>query len=175
MLALTDAQAIAGAQAWIGKTRGRRTLVAVDAVRRMSSGKLKYRMTMRCECGRTDDIWRNSFRHINGEQCRGCAFRVQGHGRRDQPSHAVAKERRELLRSLRAADEDIWTEDSGDGRAAEVLAVRAFGAMGNAEIAILLGLSRERVRQVGDRALAKLRAKLAAGLTPMERALEAAS
>lgn len=164
--AITDSEAREAAQAWVGARRGRRVVESVGRMRATERYRRVFLLRMRCDCGGLDGVWAPDPVYIHSMRCAGCAEREK---------RADVMERRRALQALRAMDPDIWTDEGPDGHAAEVLVTREFGPLSNADAAILLGLSRERIRQIGDRAMAKLRREAAANRTPAERALEVAS
>ena len=153
-------------QRYVGRTHGRRTVIdVIDVIRRGDERKIV--LLVECECGRRDKVRANRAKF--GASCVQCGIekrreRLTGvshshEGQRD-PNASQAR-----LRALREAFErapEVWTSDDEIGlEAAEELA-GFWGPMTLAEMASILGISRERARQLVNVALAKVRLKLGA-------------
>lgn len=174
-----DAKALAGVQDWVGQRFHRRVVIAVTEAGYRQRTRA-YLVTLRCDCGQVDQVWMKRYDLLRTRQCRPCGYRSSSAAlSRPRPNRQVSRPhiaaRQQVVRAYHDADPLIWNEDSIAGRAAEALVRRELGAMNREEIATLVGLSRERVRQIEVAALQKLRARIILSRTPTERALEEAS
>ena len=175
----TDAEALSDARhRWIGRRRGHRTVLDIVECKLRENGagtpKRFYRFKMECRCGRVGMAWSQSPDRV-GKACKPCSSASRSGRASEYHGVDTVQQRRRELYALKEADPDIWTEDSLDGCMARAFIRERFGPLNNAEIGILEGLSRERIRQLAERGIAKMRATVASERTPLERAMEAAS
>jgi len=173
----TDAEALADAQhRWTGRRRGHRTVLDVTECKVVENGagtpKRAYRFKMQCRCGRVGMAWAQSPDRV-GKACKPCGSASRSGWASEYHDLPTVQQRRRELHALYEADPDIWTEDSIAGRMARAFIRERFGPLNNAEIGILEGLSRERIRQIAEKAIAKMRGTMESERTPLERQLEA--
>lgn len=151
----------------VGTVMGERTLIEVLG-RERRNGKTYRIYRVLCSCGRVQVLMHRDF--VKRGRCASCAQRLN----RRVGKTAGGDKTRDRCRALREAVEawpQLWREDARPGiEACGELGVR-MGGMALAEVAIVLGVSRQRVEQIEKHALAKLRKRMPAAWADHARSL----
>lgn len=130
----------------------------------------EQRYRVRCDCGLTQEVWRSQL--LSAGRCIECSWEAKrapdGFGRVEH--HLAHAERPDVCALLAEAGEawpGLWRADDSDEGELAVASLEAYRELASvgpftlAEIGLLLGLSRERIRQIEEAALRRVRVRIA--------------